>query len=98
MGGLEFVVIAVFFGLSAGVIAKIKGSSFWLWFLVGTVLPGLGTLGALLFRWERRGRPARGGGCGDRGGLRHPGRRRWGAAPAAPRQEPTPPTPARHAG
>jgi hypothetical protein len=54
MGGLEFVVIAVFFGLSAGVIAKIKGSSFWLWFLIGTVLPGIGTLGAIFSRWESR--------------------------------------------
>ena len=54
MAGSEFVVIAIFFGLSAGVIAKIKGSSFWLWFLIGTVLPGIGTLGALLYRWERR--------------------------------------------
>ena len=54
MGGLEFVVIAVFFGLSAGIIGKIKGSSFWIWFLIGTVLPGIGTLGAIFYRWERQ--------------------------------------------
>ena len=53
MGGLEFVVIAFFFGLSAAIIGKIKGSSFWLWLLIGTVLPGIGTLGAILYRWER---------------------------------------------
>jgi ABC-type multidrug transport system permease subunit len=52
--GLEFVVIAVFFGLSAGVIGKIKGSSFWLWFLIGTVLPLIGTLAAIVSRWENR--------------------------------------------
>ena len=54
MGGLEFVVIAFFFGLSAAIIGKIKGSSFWLWLLIGTVLPGIGTLGAILYRWERQ--------------------------------------------
>jgi ribosomal protein S27AE len=50
---VEFIVILFFFGLSAGVIGKIKGSSFWLWFLVGFVLPVAGTLAALLYRFER---------------------------------------------
>jgi hypothetical protein len=50
----EFLVILFFFGLSAGTVAKIKGSSFFLWFLVGFALPGLGTLAALLYRNERR--------------------------------------------
>ena len=45
--------ILFFFGLSAGAIAKIKGSSFFVWFLAGFVLPGLGTIAALLYRWER---------------------------------------------
>ena len=53
MSGIEFVVIAVFCGLAAAIIGKIKGSSFWIWFLVGTVLPGIGILGAVFFRWER---------------------------------------------
>jgi hypothetical protein len=52
--GTEFAVIAVFFGLSAGVIGRIKGSSFWLWFLIGTVLPIIGTLAAIFSRWENR--------------------------------------------
>jgi uncharacterized paraquat-inducible protein A len=50
---LEFVVLAVFCGLSAGAIGKLKGSSFWIWFLVGLVLPLLGTLAAILYRSER---------------------------------------------
>jgi hypothetical protein len=50
---LEFVVLAFFCGLSAGVIGRLKGSSFWIWFLVGTVLPLLGTLAAVLYRNER---------------------------------------------
>jgi hypothetical protein len=40
-------------GISAGAVAKIKGSSFWLWLLIGFVLPVLGTLAALLWRWDR---------------------------------------------
>lgn len=45
--------IAFFFGLSAGVIAKIKGSSLVLWFLIGFCLPVLGTVAALLYRVDR---------------------------------------------
>lgn len=50
---MEFVVILFFCGLSAGVIGKIKGSSFVLWFFVGFVLPLLGTVAAVLYRNER---------------------------------------------
>ena len=45
--------ILVFFGLSAGAVARIRGSSFKLWFLIGFCLPGLGTLAALLYRGDR---------------------------------------------
>ena len=51
---MEFIVLLFFFGLSAGAIGKIKGSSFLLWFLIGFCLPALGTLAALLYRSERR--------------------------------------------
>ncbi len=50
---MEFAVVLFFFGLSAGTIGKIKGSSFFLWFLIGAVLPIFGTLAALLYRYER---------------------------------------------
>ena len=55
---MEFVVLAFFCGLSAGVIGRLKGSSFWTWFLVGTVLPLIGTLAAVLYRNEH-GEPRR---------------------------------------
>ena len=44
---MELLVILFFFGLSAAVIAKIKGSSFFIWFIVGFCLPFFGTLAAL---------------------------------------------------
>ena len=37
--GFEYPVIAFFFGLATAIIGKGKGSSFWVWLLVGTVLP-----------------------------------------------------------
>jgi hypothetical protein len=50
---LEFLVLAFFCGLSAGAIGKIKGSSFFVWFLIGACLPLIGTIAALLYRFER---------------------------------------------
>ena len=50
---MEFLVLMFFCGLSAGVIGKIKGSSFFVWFLVGACLPLLGTIAAILYRFER---------------------------------------------
>ncbi len=53
MGGAAYVVIAVSFGLATGIIGRAKGSSFWIWLLVGTVLPGLGLIAVVLYRNER---------------------------------------------
>ena len=50
---MPYLVVAFFFGLSAGTIGKIKGSSFLLWFLIGAVLPVFGTLAALFHRYEK---------------------------------------------
>lgn len=50
---MEFAVLAFFCGLSAGAIGKLKGSSFLIWFLIGLVLPLLGTIAAVLYRSER---------------------------------------------
>jgi hypothetical protein len=50
---VELLVLAFFCGLSAGTIGKIKGSSFLIWFLIGFVLPILGTIAALLYRYDR---------------------------------------------
>ena len=49
---MEWLVLMFFFGLSAGTIGKIKGSSFFVWFLVGAGLPLLGTIAAIFYRFE----------------------------------------------
>jgi hypothetical protein len=50
---MEWLVLMFFCGLSAAVIGKIKGSSFLVWFVVGAGLPLLGTVAAILYRFER---------------------------------------------
>ncbi|HEX2085189.1 MAG TPA: hypothetical protein VHF89_05865 [Solirubrobacteraceae bacterium] len=47
-----FLVIAFFFGLAGGVVGKIKGSSFFLWFLVSAIPPFVGLLAAIAYRFE----------------------------------------------
>ena len=49
---MGYVVICFFCGLSAGLIGHWKRSSFFLWFLIGAVLPIIGTLAALAWRYE----------------------------------------------
>jgi hypothetical protein len=62
---VEYVALAISFGLSAGVIGKIKGSSFWIWFAVGLVLPIIGTIAAIFWRWEGREPKRRCPVCGE---------------------------------
>jgi hypothetical protein len=50
---VEYVVIAVSFGIATGVVGRAKGSSFFLWFVIGAVLPLLGLVAAVLYRFER---------------------------------------------
>ena len=49
---MAYVVICFFCGLSAGFIGKWKGSSFFLWFVIGAVIPIVGTIAALAWRFE----------------------------------------------
>jgi hypothetical protein len=49
---MAFVIIAFCFGLAGGIIGRIKGSSFLLWFLISAVPPFIGLLAAILYRVE----------------------------------------------
>lgn len=50
---MTFIVVAALFGIATAVIGKLKGGSFLIWLLVGTALPGVGILAALLMRYEQ---------------------------------------------
>lgn len=54
MAGGAYVVIAVFFGLAGGVVGRMKGSSFFIWFLISACVPFFGLLAAVCYRWEDR--------------------------------------------
>jgi hypothetical protein len=64
VGGLTYVVIAFFFGLAGGVVGRIKGSSFFMWFLISACVPFLGLLTAICYRWEDRELRRQCPGCG----------------------------------
>ena len=64
MAGGAFVVIALSFGLAGGIVGRLKGSSFLLWFLVSAIPPFIGLLAAVLYRDERDEPHRRCPGCG----------------------------------
>ena len=50
---MEYLIIAVSSGLATGIIGRAKGSSFFVWLLIGTVLPLLGLVAVILYRSEK---------------------------------------------
>ena len=53
MAGGAYILIATMFGISTGLVARTKGSSFLLWFVIGGALPVIGLAAAFLYRSER---------------------------------------------
>jgi hypothetical protein len=49
---MPYLIICLFFGLAGGIVGRVKGSSFILWFLIAAILPVLGLLAAVLYRYE----------------------------------------------
>jgi hypothetical protein len=49
---MAYVIIALCFGLAGGIVGRVKGSSFWLWFLISGLVPFLGLLTAIAYRYE----------------------------------------------
>jgi len=48
--GLGLIVILFFFGLAGGIVGRIKGSGFTVWFLISFCAPFIGLLTAVLWR------------------------------------------------
>lgn len=63
MAGGAYVVIALFFALAGGLVGRLKGHSFWLWFLIAGAVPIFGLLAAVFARDERTVERMRCPGC-----------------------------------
>ena len=64
MGGMGLVVIMFFFGVAGGIVGRIKGSSFFIWFLISGLIPFLGLLTAIFYRWDSEELRRQCPGCG----------------------------------
>ena len=52
--GAGLVVVLLFFGLAGGIVGRIKGSSFIIWFLISACVPFIGLLTAMFYRYENQ--------------------------------------------
>ena len=50
---MAYLIVCFFFGLAGGIVGRAKGSSFVLWFLISAIVPFLGLLAAILYRFEQ---------------------------------------------
>jgi hypothetical protein len=64
MAGSGLVVILFFFGLAGGIVGRMKGSSFFVWFLVSAAAPFFGLLAAVCYRYDNRELRRQCPGCG----------------------------------
>ena len=64
MQDLGLLPILLFFGLAGGIVGRIKGSSFFVWFLVAGTIPFLGLLAAVCYRWDNKELRRQCPGCG----------------------------------
>ena len=64
MAGGAFIVLALCCGLAGGMVARIKGSSFFIWFLICVIPPFIGLIAVLLYRFDTDEPDARCPRCG----------------------------------
>jgi hypothetical protein len=64
MEGSGLLVILFSFGLAGGIVGKMKGSSFVIWFLIAGLVPFIGLLTAIFYRWENEELRRQCPGCG----------------------------------
>jgi ribosomal protein S27AE len=62
---MAYVFIALCFALAGGIVGRLKGSSFFLWFLISGAVPVIGLAAALLYRWDRNELRRECPGCGN---------------------------------
>lgn len=49
---MDYLIIAFCFGLAGGIVGRLKGSSFTLWFLISGLVPFFGLLAAIAYRFD----------------------------------------------
>jgi hypothetical protein len=59
-----YLLICLWFGIAGAVVARMKGTSMFLWFLISAILPGLGLLALVLYRNDREELRRQCPGCG----------------------------------
>ena len=64
MAGSGLIIIMICFGLAGGIVGRLKGSSFFIWFLVSAFVPFLGLLTALVYRFDNEELRRQCPGCG----------------------------------
>jgi hypothetical protein len=64
VAGTGLIVIMFCFGLAGGIIGRIKGSSFLLWFMISGLIPFIGLLTAICYRFENEELRRQCPGCG----------------------------------
>jgi hypothetical protein len=50
---VAYIIIAASFGLATAIIGRAKGSSFFIWLVVGAVLPLIGLIAVILYRVDK---------------------------------------------
>jgi len=64
VAGAGYVIICLGFGIAGGFVGRMKGSSFLLWFMISALVPFIGLLTAICYRWEDRELRRKCAGCG----------------------------------
>jgi len=49
---MPYLIIALSFGIAGAVVARAKGNSMFIWFLISAVVPFIGLIAAILYRAE----------------------------------------------
>ena len=62
--GVLYLLICLWFGIAGAVVARIKGSSMFLWFLISAILPLFGLIALVLYRSDREELRRQCPGCG----------------------------------